>query len=65
MGKVKFKKIQEQTVEALENKINDYIESDEGRHFEILNISIDKVEERKFPNNEEVLSALLILTHKD
>lgn len=65
MSKVKFKKIQGESIETLENKINDYLESDEGSYFEILNISIEKVEERKFPNNEEVLSALLILTHKD
>ncbi|RIL70636.1 hypothetical protein BUY49_09565 [Staphylococcus devriesei] len=65
MSKVKFKKIQGESIETLENKINDYLESEEGSHFEILNISIEKVEERKFPNNEEVLSALLILTHKN
>lgn len=65
MSKVKFKKIQGESIETLENKINDYLEIDEGSYFEILNISIEKVEERKFPNNEEVLSALLILTHKN
>ena len=28
-----------------------YLESDEGSQFEVQNISIDKIEERKFPNN--------------
>ncbi|MDQ7232059.1 hypothetical protein RCI16_11760, partial [Staphylococcus haemolyticus] len=48
----------------LEKEINMYLESDEGSQFEVLNISIDKIEERKFPNNEEVLNAILILNAK-
>ncbi|UDI78375.1 hypothetical protein HYI43_07405 [Staphylococcus taiwanensis] len=61
MSKVKFKKIQEQTLEELENKINTFLESEEGSQYELLNISVDKIEERRFPNNEEVLNAILIL----
>mgnify|MGYP006976987694 CR=1 FL=1 len=61
MSKIKFKKIQEKTLDELEKEINMYLESDEGSQFEVLNISIDK---RKFPNNEEVLNAILILNAK-
>ena len=57
MSKVKFKRIQEQTIEELENEINQYLASEEGRRYELLNVSIDKIEERQFPNNEEILSA--------
>lgn len=64
MSKIKFKKIQEKTLDELEKEINMYLESDEGSQFEVLNISIDKIEERKFPNNEEVLNAILILNAK-
>lgn len=52
------------TLDELEKEINMYLESDEGSQFEVLNISIDKIEERKFPNNEEVLNAILILNAK-
>ena len=64
MGKVKFKRIQEQTIVELENEINQYLASEEGRRYELLNVSIDKIEERQFPNNEEILSAFLILADK-
>ena len=64
MSKVKFKRIQEQTIEELENEINQYLASEEGSRYELLNVSIDKIEERQFPNNEEVLSAFLILVDK-
>ncbi|AUW62383.1 MULTISPECIES: hypothetical protein [Staphylococcus] len=64
MSKVKFKRIQEQTIEELENEINQYLASEEGRRYELLNVSIDKIEERQFPNNEEILSAFLILADK-
>ncbi|MCI2900857.1 hypothetical protein [Staphylococcus hominis] len=64
MSKVKFKRIQEQTIEELENEINQYLASEEGSHYELLNVSIDKIEERQFPNNEEILSAFLILADK-
>lgn len=64
MSKVKFKRIQEQTIEELENEINQYLASEEGSRYELLNVSIDKIEERQFPNNEEVLSAFLILADK-
>ena len=64
MSKIKFKKIQEKTLDELEKEINMYLESDEGSQFEVLNISIDKIEERKFPNNEEVLNDILILNAK-
>ncbi|MDU0433703.1 hypothetical protein QVA48_00565 [Staphylococcus haemolyticus] len=64
MSKIIFKKIQEKTLDELEKEINMYLESDEGSQFEVLNISIDKIEERKFPNNEEVHNAILILNAK-
>lgn len=48
MSKVKFKRIQEQTIEELENEINQYLASEEGRRYELLNVSIDKIEERQF-----------------
>ena len=64
MSKVKFKRIQEQTIEELENEINQNLASEEGRRYELLNVSIDKIEERQFPNNEEILSAFLILADK-
>ncbi|MBO0373079.1 hypothetical protein ATN85_00990 [Staphylococcus hominis] len=64
MSKVKFKRIQEQTIVELENEINQYLASEEGRRYELLNVSIDKIEERQFPNNEEILSAFLILADK-
>ncbi|NMD90134.1 MULTISPECIES: hypothetical protein [Staphylococcus] len=64
MSKVKFKRIQEQTIEELENEINQYLASEEGRRYELLNVLIDKIEERQFPNNEEILSAFLILADK-
>ncbi len=64
MSKVKFKRIQEQTIVELENEINQYLASEEGRRYELLNVSIDKIEERQFPNNEEILSSFLILADK-
>lgn len=64
MSKVKFKRIQEYTIEELENEINNYLASEEGSRYELLNVSIDKIEEQQFPNNEEVLSAFLILADK-
>ena len=64
MSKVKFKRIQEQTIVELENEINQDLASEEGRRYELLNVSIDKIEERQFPNNEEILSAFLILADK-
>lgn len=64
MSKIKFKKIQEKTLDELEKEINVYLESGEGSQYEVLNISIDKVEEHKFPNNEEVLNAIIILNAK-
>ena len=64
MNKVKFKRIQEHTITELENEINQYLASEEGSRYELLNVSIDKIEERQFPNNEEVLSAFLILVDK-
>ena len=44
----KIKRIQEQTIEELENEINQYLASEEGRRYELLNVSIDKIEERHF-----------------
>lgn len=48
----------------MENEINQYLASEEGSRYELLNVSIDKIEERQFPNNEEILSAFLILADK-
>ena len=47
MSKIKFKRFKK-TLDELEKEINMYLESDEGSQFEVLNISIDKIEERKF-----------------
>jgi hypothetical protein len=33
MSKVKFKRIQEQTIEELENEINQYLASEEGSRY--------------------------------
>lgn len=63
MSKIKFKRFKKNTG-WVRKEINMYLESDEGSQFEVLNISIDKIEERKFPNNEEVLNAILILNAK-
>ena len=57
-------RINDKTIEELENEINQYLASEEGRRYELLNVSIDKIEERQFPNNEEILSAFLILADK-
>ncbi|GGG85907.1 hypothetical protein E2558_03300 [Staphylococcus pragensis] len=64
MNKIKFKKIKEKTLEGLEAKVNEFLASKEGSQFKLLNASIERVEEQKFPHNEEVLSATLILAHQ-
>ncbi|MCJ1656453.1 hypothetical protein MT340_007700 [Staphylococcus sp. NRL 16/872] len=64
MNKVKFKKLKENTLEELENKVNEFLASEEGRQYQLLNVSVEKVEEQKFPHNEEVLSAILTLVNQ-
>lgn len=64
MNKIKFKKIKEKNLEGLEAKVNEFLTSEEGSQYKLLNASIEREEEQKFPHNEEFLSATLILAYQ-
>lgn len=61
MQQIKFKTFTEDSLERLEKSVNDFLRSDDGSSYKLLNISIKQVEERKFPNIEEDYNAVLTL----
>ena len=45
--------------------VNDFLKSDEGSAYSLLNITIKQIEERKFPNIEEDYNAIVTLVTKE
>ena len=48
MQQIKFKTFTEDSLERLEKSVNEFLRSDDGSSYKLLNISIKQVEERKF-----------------
>ncbi|MBW4837309.1 MAG: hypothetical protein KZY51_10395 [Staphylococcaceae bacterium] len=65
MQQIKFKTFTEDSIERLEKSVNDFLKSDEGSAYSLLNITIKQIEERKFPNIEEDYNAIVTLVTKD
>ncbi|EES40183.1 hypothetical protein HMPREF0793_2055 [Staphylococcus caprae M23864:W1] len=65
MQQIKFKTFTEDSLERLEKSVNDFLRSDDGSSYKLLNISIKQVEERKFPNIEEDYNAVLTLVTQE
>lgn len=65
MQQIKFKTLTEDSLERLEKSVNDFLRSDDGSSYKLLNISIKQVEERKFPNIEEDYNAVLTLVTQE
>ncbi|MEJ7143102.1 hypothetical protein WL217_04285 [Staphylococcus capitis] len=65
MQQIKFKTFTEDSIERLEKSVNDFLKSDEGSAYSLLNITIKQIEERKFPNIEEDYNAILTLVTKE
>lgn len=65
MQQIKFKTFTEDSIESLEKSVNDFLKSDEGRAYSLLNITIKQIEERKFPNIEEDYNAIVTLVTKE
>ncbi|RIM51681.1 hypothetical protein, partial [Staphylococcus capitis] len=61
MQQIKFKTFTEDSIERLEKSVNDFLKSDEGSAYSLLNITIKQIEERKFPNIEEDYNAIVTL----
>ncbi|WP_182475979.1 hypothetical protein, partial [Staphylococcus warneri] len=53
MEQIKFKTFTESSLEKLESTLNDFLKSDEGETYRLLNVTIKQTEEQKFPNIEE------------
>ena len=64
MQQIKFKTFTEDSIESLES-VNDFLKSDEGSVYSLLNITIKQIEERKFPNIEEDYNAIVTLVTKE
>ena len=65
MQQIKFKTYTEDSIERLEKSVNDFLKSDEGSAYSLLNITIKQIEERKFPNIEEDYNAIVTLVTKE
>lgn len=65
MQQIKFKTFTEDSIERLEKSVNDFLKSDEGSAYSLLNITIKQIEERKFPNIEEDYNAIVTLVIKE
>ena len=65
MQQIKFKTFTEDYIERLEKSVNDFLKSDEGSAYSLLNITIKQIEERKFPNIEEDYNAIVTLVTKE
>ena len=65
MQQIKFKTFTEDSIERLEKSVNDFLKSDEGSAYSLLNITIKQIEERKFPNIEEDYNAIVTLVTKE
>lgn len=65
MQQIKFKTFTEDSIESLEKSVNDFLKSDEGSAYSLLNITIKQIEERKFPNIEEDYNAIVTLVTKE
>ncbi|SUL95690.1 Uncharacterised protein [Staphylococcus caprae] len=65
MQQIKFKTFTEDSLERLEKSVNEFLRSDDGSSYKLLNISIKQVEERKFPNIEEDYNAVLTLVTQE
>lgn len=65
MQHIKFKTFTEDSIESLEKSVNDFLKSDEGSAYSLLNITIKQIEERKFPNIEEDYNAIVTLVTKE
>ncbi|UZX45939.1 hypothetical protein OP858_07295 [Staphylococcus capitis] len=65
MQQIKFKTFTEDSIERLEKSVNDFLKSDEGSSYSLLNITIKQIEERKFPNIEEDYNAIVTLVTKE
>lgn len=65
MQQIKFKTFTEDSIERLEKRVNDFLKSDEGSAYSLLNITIKQIEERKFPNIEEDYNAIVTLVTKE
>ena len=65
MQQIKFKTFTEDSIERLEKSVNDFLKSDEGSAYSLLNITIKQIGERKFPNIEEDYNAIVTLVTKE
>lgn len=65
MQQIKFKTFTEDSIERLKKSVNDFLKSDEGSAYSLLNITIKQIEERKFPNIEEDYNAIVTLVTKE
>lgn len=65
MQQIKFKTFTEDSLERLEKSVNDFLSSEEGSSYTLLNITIKQIEERKFPNIEEGYNAIVTLVRKN
>ena len=65
MQQIKFKTFTEDSIESLEKSVNDFLKSDEGSAYSLLNITIKQIEELKFPNIEEDYNAIVTLVTKE
>ena len=65
MQQIKFKTFTEDSIERLEKSVNDFLKSDEGSAYSLLNITIKQIDERKFPNIEEDYNAIVTLVTKE
>jgi len=61
MQQIKFKTLTEESLESLEKSVNEFLKSQEGNGYKLLNITIKQIEERAFPNNEEDFNAVITL----
>ena len=65
MQQIKFKTFTEDSIGRLEKSVNDFLKSDEGSAYSLLNITTKQIEERKFPNIEEDYNAIVTLVTKE
>lgn len=61
MEQIKFKTFTEDSLEKLENSVNDYLQTSEGSTYKLLNITMKQSEEHKFPTIEEEFNAIVTL----
>lgn len=65
MEQITFKTFTESSLEKLESTLNEFLKSEEGANYRLLNVTIKQTKEQKFPNIEEDFTAFVTLVKNE